>query len=97
MLRLTRVSRGSARTIGAGLAVVLVLGMLAGGLHHHVARSGDDGCAICTLSHTAADAPKVVAVPVTSPIVVERVVVARTNRPLGVTLRTASTRAPPVS
>jgi hypothetical protein len=59
------------------LTMVMLLGVVLGGTHHHATSRADDGCAVCTLAHTTADTPAIVTVPaaVTRPL--ERAFIAR--------------------
>jgi len=85
------------RAGGSALAVLLLLGVLLGGFHHHVGIAGDDHCIVCALSHTTATASPVVAVPAAPVLLIERAFIARATPPESATQYSSPSRAPPLS
>jgi hypothetical protein len=75
-------------------ALLLLLGLVAGGVHHHAREDGSHACAICTLSHAPATAAVAAIEPETTTLS------ARVTLPAAVAPRAAgpvspSSRAPP--
>ena len=77
-------------------AAVLLLGLVAGGLHHHVREDGSHACAICSLSHAPATTTAIV-VGSAPAVHCERVVVAPLAAPVASRPSSASSRSPPSS
>lgn len=76
--------------------ILLLLGLVAGVLHHHAREDGSHSCAICSLSH--APATITVAIVGSAPAVrCERVVVAPLGAPVASCPSSASSRSPPSS
>jgi hypothetical protein len=84
------------RTGPLALALVLLLGVVLGGFHHHATARADDGCAVCTLAHTSADTPAVVTVPAAATRPLERAVIAPPLAPGFESRSGISSRAPPL-
>jgi hypothetical protein len=77
------------------LAALLLFGALLGAFHHHTGAAAEDGCAVCTLAHTAVDTAPAVVAPTASVVVVGTAFVHRTLAPRSVVLTASSSRAPP--
>ena len=73
---------------------LLLLGLVAGGLHSHVREGGAHACAICTLSHAPAIAAVAGIEPVGAPHVT-RVVPLPAEAPRSTGPTSPSSRAPP--
>jgi hypothetical protein len=90
--KLSLVYRGLALLPGA----VLLLGLVAGVLHHHASEDGSHSCAVCSLSHAPATTTAVIVG--SAPVVhYERVVVAPLAAPVASRPSSASSRSPPSS
>jgi hypothetical protein len=84
--------RGLALLSGA----LLLLGLVAGVLHHHASEHGSHSCALCSLSH--APATTTAAIVGSAPAVrFERVVVAPLGAQVASCPSSASSRSPPSS
>ena len=86
-----------AGSMSPALGGLLLLGSLVAGVHHHVERGGEDGCATCALAHSTADTPIVVAVPTAAALPREWVTIARAIAPESATPYASPSRAPPLS
>ena len=75
---------------------VLLLGLVAGVLHHHVREDGSHSCAICSLSHAPATTTAIV-VGNAPAVHCERVAVAPLAAPAASRPSSASSRSPPSS
>ena len=74
--------------------LLLLLGLVAGGVHGHVRESGSHTCAICALSHTTATA-NVARIEPAPTLHVERVATASVEAPRSTRIASPSSRAPP--
>jgi len=92
--------RKTPRLLLRGLALlsgaVLLLGLVAGVLHHHLREDGSHSCAVCSLSHAPATTTAVI-VGSAPAVHHERVVVAPLGAPVASRPSSASSRAPPSS
>jgi hypothetical protein len=84
------------RTGPVTLALVLLLGVVLGGFHHHATSRADDGCAVCTLAHTSADTPAIVTVPAAVARPLERAFIALLLVPSLESRSGIASRAPPL-
>jgi hypothetical protein len=91
-----RMIRGRSAVGALTLAVVLLLGVVLGGFHHHATARADDGCAVCTLAHTSAATPAVVTVPVAVAQPIQRPFIALLVAPRFESRATIASRAPPL-
>ena len=90
-----RRSGAQPRWVGVFAALVVVLGVLAGSLHHHAGEdSPQHPCVVCSLHHTPAT-PVVVAEPAPPAPRYERVPVVAIAAPRTISVATAPARAPP--
>ena len=90
-----RRARALPRWISLAAGLLVVLGLLAGALHHHSAHeSGQHPCVVCTLHHAPAT-PAVVAEPVPPPSSFERVAISDDAHPRTVSALRGPARAPP--
>ena len=95
-MSLSKWLRSRVRISAWGLLALLLLGLLATTLHHHVGGDGDPRCAVCTLAHSPADAPLVVSVPTPTVLLPERVAGAHSTSPAWADRSESQTRAPPI-
>jgi hypothetical protein len=74
--------------------LLLLLALVAGGVHHHAREDGSHACAICTLSHAPATAT-VAAIEPAPTLTVERVAPTSADVPRSTGPVSPSSRAPP--
>jgi len=92
--------RKTPRLLLRGLALLsgalLMLGLVAGVLHHHAREDGSHSCAICSLSHAPATTTAII-VGSAPAVHCERVVVIPLVAPVASRPSSASSRSPPSS
>lgn len=82
------------RLLGAFSALVLLLGLVGGALHHHAREDASHACVTCSLSH----APATTTVPLEGAPTLQRheqVAIPSLDSPRTICASTPSTRAPP--
>jgi hypothetical protein len=75
-------------------ALLLLLGLAASGVHHHVAGESAHGCAVCAFGHAPGPPPIAVAQPAPETRA-ERVLALPATAPVARAVFTARSRAPP--
>jgi hypothetical protein len=91
-LRLSSSSRACRLALLPGF--LLLLALVAGGVHHHAREDGSHACAICTLSHTPATTTVAQVEPAPT-LHVERVAPTLADSPRSTGPVSTSSRAPP--
>lgn len=85
------------RTGGVLVAAAFLFGVLTASFHTHTDSTTEQGCAVCTLAHSAADTPATVAVPTATIVELAAEPATKALAPSCAPRRCSSPRAPPQS